>query len=139
MFGKLMKKALFFWAGIGLVGVMIFTLSIPVNAAPQQQPTPFLTPTPGSDGRILYTAQEGDTLWRIASVAGITVAELRQLNNIPANVDIVISGQVYLLGLADFGEVTPEPGDTPADEPQPLSSPHPFKILVRFVSCYTRT
>ena len=116
MLGKLMKKALYFWAGIGLVGVMIFILSIPVNAAPPQQlPTPFLTPTPLPDGRILYTVQEGDFLERIASVAGITVAELRRLNNIPATVDLITPGQVLLLGLAGPGDVTPEPGDTPAD------------------------
>ncbi len=137
MFGKLMKKVLYFWSGIGLVGVMIFILSIPVNAAPHQQlPTPFLTPTPLPDGRILYTVQEDDTLWRIASVAGISLPELRRLNNIPENVSIVIPGQVLLLGLAGPGEVTPEPGDTPAEgaiaplTPTPLQNSGEICVLL---------
>jgi hypothetical protein len=69
-----------------------------VQAAPPPQLTSFPTPTPGSDGRIVYIVQEGDTLWRIAAVSGVDVAELRDLNNLDAN-DTVFPGMRLFLGL----------------------------------------
>jgi hypothetical protein len=80
----------------GAAGVLSLTSS--VLAAPQPQLTNFPTPTPGSDGRIIYIVQEGDTLWRIAAVAGIDVADLRDLNNLDAD-DIVYPNQQLFLGL----------------------------------------
>jgi LysM repeat protein len=82
-----------------LVGGAVRALSLPAPAmaAPQLQLTNFPTPTPGSDGRIIYIVQEGDTLWRIAAVAGINVADLRDLNNLGAD-DIVYPSQQIILG-----------------------------------------
>ncbi|MEE8567807.1 MAG: LysM domain-containing protein, partial [Anaerolineales bacterium] len=59
--------------GLGLVLVQPANASFP--KIPPAQPTPFLTPTPGPDGIIIYIVQEGDSLWRIAAIAGITVEE----------------------------------------------------------------
>ena len=98
-------------------------LAGPVAAAPFQQPTPFPTPTPGPDGRILYTVQEGDTLFRIAAVSGVSVDEIRALNDLGAD-DIISIGQVLLLGLQGpalptqppaqaAATATPEPSPTP--------------------------
>ncbi len=70
----------------------------PVLAAPNPQLTNFPTPTPGTDGRIIYIVQEGDTLWRIAAVAGINVADLRDLNNLDAD-DIVFTNAAALFGI----------------------------------------
>jgi hypothetical protein len=75
-----------------------FGLTSAVSAAPQPQLTNFPTPTPGSDGRIIYIVQEGDTLWRIAAVAGLNVADLRDLNNLDVD-DIVYPNQQLFLGL----------------------------------------
>jgi len=123
-----MKKTRYLLIGIGLLGVILFAKLMPVNAAPQFQPTPFPTPTPGPDGRILYTAQADDTLWRIASIAGISLSELRQLNNLPADVDIVIPGQVYLLGLGGPSEAPPVvPGATQPVET--IITPGPTQIM----------
>jgi LysM repeat protein len=110
-----MKKALYLMFGMGILGLMTFAWRMPVNAAALLQPTPFPTPTPGSDGRILYTVQEGDTLYRIAAVAGISLNELRQLNNRGADHDVLIPGQVILLGLAGPGPGLPTAaaGETP--------------------------
>ena len=83
-----------------VIGGITFTLPLgmSVQAAPQLQLTNFPTPTPGSDGRIIYIVQEGDTLWRIAAVSGINVADLRDLNFLDAD-DIVFVGQQIFLGL----------------------------------------
>ena len=93
-------------------GFLLVALAAPVIAAPQAQLTPFPTPTPGPDGRIVYIVQTGDSLWRIAAVAGITIDELRSLNNL--GVDAVISpGQQLLLGLGGPSAGLPTQGPPP--------------------------
>jgi len=96
----------------------------PALAAPLFQLTPFPTPTPGPDGRIVYKVQEGDTLLRIALIAGITVDELRGLNELTG--DNIFVGQDLLLGLAGPSQVTPTAGPSPTPTPLlPTPSPLP--------------
>jgi hypothetical protein len=83
----------------------------PILAAPLLQLTPFPTPTPGPDGRILYKVQPGDTLLRISLIAGIPLDELRGLNNLTG--ENIVVGQELLLGLGGPSEVTPTPGPSP--------------------------
>lgn len=100
-------------------------LLISVQAAPAPQLTNFPTPTPGSDGRIVYIVQEGDTLWRIAAVAGIQVPDLRDLNNLGSE-EIVYPGQRLFLGLGGPAEEesTTAPLQTAVpEEPTPTSPP----------------
>ena len=107
-------------AGLGLLllVLMLFGAQQTGYAAPSLQMTDFPTPTPGTDGRILYTVQAYDTLWRIAAVSGISLDELRQLNNLSAD-DLIAPGDVLLLGLSGDA-VTPE-----APTPESLSPPSP--------------
>jgi LysM repeat protein len=77
-------------------------------------PTAFPTPTPGADGNIVYIVQEGDTMWRIAAVAGMSVEQLKALNGL--NSDIVVVGQRLVLGTGTGG--APEPTETEASEDQ---------------------
>ncbi len=100
-----MKKSLLF-----LLAVLIIYLGIalPVIAAPFAQPTTFPTPTPGPDGRIIYIVQEGDTLWRIAAVSGITLETLRALNGLSDN-DVIAPGNQIFLGLGGPSHFTPTP------------------------------
>src|SRR5512139_687188 len=96
--------------------------SKPTRAAPLLQLTPFLTPTPGTDGRILYKVQPGDTLLRISLIAGIPLDELRGLNNLTG--DNIVVGQELLLGLGGPSIVTPTPGPSPTPTPL-LPTPTP--------------
>jgi len=99
-----------------VLAAVLVGLSVPVRAAPLLQMTPFPTPTPGPDGRILYKVQNGDTLLRIALIAGIKVDELRGLNNLTG--DNITVGQELLLGLGGPSQVTPTAG--PSSTPTPL-------------------
>jgi hypothetical protein len=101
---------------IGLVFGLTWLVPVSVQAAPQPQYTAFPTPTPGSDGRILYLVQSGDTLYRIASISGVSVDELRQLNNLGTG-DVLIAGTYILLGLGGPVEPTnvPLPGGQQGD------------------------
>ena len=76
------------------------------NYAFQTEPTP----TPGADGRILYTVVAGDSQFGIAEKFGIDINTLRLLNNWTADTP-VIEGQVILLGVAGQ-EATATPAPT---------------------------
>jgi LysM repeat protein len=78
-----------------------------MDEKPLAQPTPFLTPTPRADGRIVYVVQEDDTLWRIAAIAGLSLEELMALNGIQPG-DFLTPGTELFLGsaIADGGEAT---------------------------------
>lgn len=110
-----MKKSPWILILVCMVVIGGLALSLPDNtsvmAAPNPQMTNFPTPTPGSDGRIIYVVQEGDTLWRIAAVAGINVADLRDLNFLDAD-DIVYVGMQLFLGLG--GPAGEQPTPAPA-------------------------
>lgn len=91
--------------------------------APFPQPTPFLTPTPGPDGRIIYIVQSGDTVWDIAAIAGITRDELRALNGIQPG-DFLVEGMQLLLGLAGPDAPTPLPDEFASPTPiEPSPTP----------------
>lgn len=96
----------------------------PARAAPTYQLTPFPTPTPGPDGRIIYIVQPNDTLLRISLIAGISVDELRGLNNLTG--ENIVVGQELLLGLGGPSQVTPTPGPSPTPTivvPTPTTQP----------------
>ena len=97
-------------------------LWLPTNAAPALQQ--FFTPTPGVDGRIIYTVQENDTCSRIATLHGITVEQLRQLNSkLDANCNLTVGDQL-LIGIVSLAG-TPTAGPSPTPMP-PTASPTPF-------------
>ncbi len=102
-----------------------FLINTSAQAAPPPQLTTFVTPTPGSDGRIVYIVQDGDTLWRIAAIAGMSVADLRDLNNLDPE-DVVIPGQQLFLGLGGPTSDQPTPGPVLTATPaEPTSTPVP--------------
>jgi hypothetical protein len=80
----------------------------------------FQTPTPGPDGKIIYIVKEGDSLWTIAALSGISVEELRALNGIQPN-DFISPGMELLLGLGGPELPTAIPDDATTATPIPLT------------------
>ncbi len=109
---------------IGLGLLFGISSQIPAGqAAPLPQLTPFPTPTPGPDGNIIYIVQDGDTLWRVAAISGITVDELRALNNLGPDA-ILTKGQTLLLGVGGPSIPTPTTGPSPTPPPAtPTATP----------------
>jgi subtilisin family serine protease len=103
------KKAVFLLLTLTLLSMLMLTWYVPAGAESKFQLTPFPTPTPGTDGRILYIVQSGDTLWRIAGVADVSLDQLRSLNNLEPD-QVIFEGQVLLLGLGG-------PSDQPTSAP----------------------
>jgi len=84
-----------------LIAAFLLTVAaIPALARPSEmgalQPTAYQTSTPLTDGRILYTVQEGDTLWKISAITGVPIDELERLNNISRD-DPLQVGKVLIL------------------------------------------
>lgn len=106
---------------LSLAAIFFVLLVIPMNVGYGEQgllqPTPFLTPTPRGDGRIIYIVQEGDTPWRIAAIAGITIEELMTRNGLQPE-DYITEGMELELGLAGPVVSTSEPLSevTPTEE-----------------------
>jgi uncharacterized protein (DUF2141 family) len=102
-----------FFVFLLLVSGMILSVVKEVNASselsPELQPTPFLTPTPGPDGQIIYIVQDGDSFWSIAAIAGISLEELYAMNGIQPN-DYAIPGTELVLGFAGPSKPTAEVG-----------------------------
>ena len=118
------KKTVTFAGLCGLIlGVILMISALPTLAAPNAQLTPFPTPTPGRDGRIIYIVQTGDSLWRIASVSGIPLEELRVLNSLGSD-QVITPGQQILLGLGGPASVPPTLGPPPTPTSE-LPTPTP--------------
>ncbi|MEW6715951.1 MAG: LysM peptidoglycan-binding domain-containing protein [Chloroflexota bacterium] len=95
------------------------------HAAPAAQLTPFLTPTPGVDGRIIYIVQPDDTLWRISAISGVPLQELRALNNLVGD-ELISPGDTLLLGFGGPAEqVTPAEAALPTQQPTITPTPPP--------------
>jgi hypothetical protein len=109
---------------IGL-GLVLATLAVPVWAAPQAQFTPFPTPTPGTDGRVVYIVQANDSWWRIAAIYNLDLDDLLEIHDATRET-VLTEGEEVLLGFAGPAEVTPTVGPSPtpaAVVPSPTPRP----------------
>jgi hypothetical protein len=115
------------WLGLGLFSSILLLLAanLPTAAAPRAQFTPFPTPTPGTDGRIIYIVQANDSWWRIAAIHAIDLNELLRLNDATSET-ILLEGEEVLLGFGGPAEVTPTAGPRPTSTssfPTPTAQP----------------
>ncbi|OQX64709.1 MAG: hypothetical protein B5M51_02860 [Anaerolinea sp. 4484_236] len=121
-----MKTKTILLFSIPLIFVFLFGLSFSAQASPSPQIGEFQTPTPGADGRIIYTVREGDSCTRIELLHSISNDQLRALNPELDENCTIYPGQKLLMGIggpAAAGTPTPGPSPTPT---QPLPTPTPF-------------
>jgi hypothetical protein len=99
-----------------LLAVLFLRLPLAAQAAPAAQVT-YATPTPGADGRIIYTVQEGDSCLRISLLTGVSVEYIRQTNHLDENCTI-LSGQRLVIGIG----APPPPSPTAGPSPTPTTA-----------------
>jgi hypothetical protein len=108
------------------------TAGLSLGAAPASivllQPTAFATPTANAEGDIVYVVQEGDSPWRIAAIAGITVEQLMALNGIESG-DFISPGMELLLGSVAATAV-PAPPPTPTLAPEEMTGTGEICVLL---------
>ena len=115
------KKFIFIFTFI-IAGILLVWTILPVAASPQPQAY-YLTPTPGADGRIIYTVKAGDTCISVTLLNNISLDQLRKLNNITGAECPLIVGQKLVLGIVENPTATPGPSPTPKPL---LPTPTPF-------------
>jgi LysM repeat protein len=119
-----------------LAAIFFLTIAaIPALAGPSEigaiQPTAYRTSTPLEDGRILYTVQEGDTLWKISAITGVPIDELERLNNIHRE-DPLQVGTTLILRIVTPTYAEPTLAFLPSATPSPLSVTGKGTICVSF-------
>jgi hypothetical protein len=126
-----MKKSFALLAALMLV---LAVLALPLTTA-QGTRSPqltFQTPTPGADGKILYTVKAGESCTSVSLLSGTSVDELRRLNNLGPDCSLT-ADQPIVLGIVTpvVIEVTAGPSPTPtALLPTPTIFPGSAKVCV---------
>ncbi|WP_141431058.1 LysM peptidoglycan-binding domain-containing protein [Bacillus sp. 03113] len=83
--------------------------------APVPIPTPVISPAPGNEGSI-YTIKSGDTLGAIGHQYGLSVADLKSLNNLTS--DLIFPGQKLKVSFAQQTTAPSTPTPVPVNNPQ---------------------
>ena len=124
-----MKKGLIFLAALVILGILVLVMAMPAYANPSPQ-IYYQTPTPGSDGRIVYVVKAGDSCLSISLLTGIEVNELRRLNNLDEEC-LLQEGEQLLLGIAQepTATATLSAGQTPI-APTPTLPPGSGTICI---------
>lgn len=91
---------------ITLTFLLSMSVVLTAQASGPRQGTPFATPTPGPDGRIIWIVQEGQNCNSIALLSGVPVNQLRALNNLDENCLLII-GQKLVIGTGGPSGSTP--------------------------------
>lgn len=120
-----------FFVLLALIGLLLFGLWLPAGAAPRAQQ--YVTPTPGTDGRIVYIVQAGDNCFRVAALHTITVDQLRQLNSKLDENCTLVEGQELLIGVVAAATATAPANQaviTPTVTPTPITGTTQVCVLL---------
>ena len=90
------------------------TVPVAVQSAPLRQPP--ITVTPHADGSIVHIVAEGQTLWTIAAIYGLDLAQLLSLNGLTEE-SFVHPGDEVIVRVAPTATATPAPSATPSPSP----------------------
>jgi LysM repeat protein len=102
-------------------------------------PEPFSgiqTVTPAADGSVIHTVQDGESLNLIATAYGITVDEIKQLNNLSS--DLIQPGDKLLIRTVSTATPTLEATQTPT-QPLPTSTRRPTRTPTLQPPAYPRS
>lgn len=96
------KQTLVQWGVISLAILLLlgFILLPQIAYYPANAQATYQTPTPGADGRILYTVQEGDNCTRIFLLTGVEISQIISLNNLDAACTIY-PGDKLVIGIVE--------------------------------------
>ena len=121
-----------FFVLLALISLLLFGLWLPAGAAPNLRQQ-YVTPTPGTDGRIIYIVQAGDNCFRVAALHSITVDQLRQLNSKLDENCTLVEGQELLIGVVAAATAT-APANlaviTPTVTPTPITGTTEVCVLL---------
>jgi len=110
--GDFMKTKALLLTSIFLILLGLGWISTVVQAAPGEPQVAYPSPTPGPDGRIIYTVKAGDTCYKIELLYGVTENYLRTNNQLDANCDLT-GGQPLVIGMGGPSSASPTPGPSP--------------------------
>ncbi len=102
-----------------LLGFMLLPQINPYSANAQAT---YQTPTPGADGRIIYTVQEGDSCTRIFLLTGVEISQIISLNNLDEACTIY-PGDKLVLGIVEPPSATETTAPTQAMDITPSPTP----------------
>jgi hypothetical protein len=114
---KMIRKPLIA-LGLFVLALVFMIVLLPFPSRNVYSQAFYFTPTPGIDGRILYTVKQNDTCISIALKNGISEQQLRQFNNLQGNACLNIQvGQQLLIGTQQ--QITPTPTSSVPQKPTP--------------------
>jgi LysM repeat protein len=115
------------WILACLVLLMLVILALPYQVfAGKPQQVVYQTPTALPDGRIFYTIKPGDTCLSISLLTGVTLDQLRKLNNLDLNCTIPGPGQKLLIAVTSPATATPTAGPSPTPSGTIFPTATPF-------------
>jgi len=92
----------------------------------------YQTPTPGADGRIIYTVQQDDTCTRVFLLTGVSIEDIIRLNGLDQECSIY-QGQPLVIGVVEPAseQATAEATINPMEiTPSPTPSPGTAELCV---------
>ena len=145
-------------AGVALSdsGTMYYVVNVRPGEEVASTAAPFAplqTSTPAQDGSLVHTVLPGQTLWEIAVSYGVTIDQIRSLNDIASDSTVIQPGQVLLIRLAgasaatevastaaaaDSTTVLTIPPPSPAPSATASATPTPLAVAVPAAPSRTR-
>jgi hypothetical protein len=110
-----MKTKMIFVFVLFLAGMLLLWSQVPVAASPAGQ-AGIPSPTPGPDGRIMYTVKAGDTCVQLSLLYGVSVEYIRTTNLLDENCTLR-AGKPIMLGVGGPSIASPTPGALPTSTP----------------------